>query len=82
MVRKLNKEKKTLAALEKDTEEQIKNLDRIRKSEFKDELNNRYFFCVVFDTNRERDEWLGKRSLKLVEDFFIRVEDFDKGHKR
>jgi len=80
MVRKLNKEKKgieNLEALEKETETQIKKYNDIRKQEFKDELDTRFFFSVVFDTKSERDQWLKKRNLTLVEDFFIKAKNFN-----
>jgi len=80
MVREQKKEKKgieTLEALENETESEIKKLNDMRKQEFKDELNVGYFFSVVFDTKSERDQWLEKRNLKLVEDFFIKIKDFN-----
>jgi len=83
MVRKLVKEKKgienieNLEALEKETETQISKYNDIRKQEFKDEMDTRFFFSVVFDTKSERDQWLKERNLKLVEDFFIKAKDFN-----
>ena len=79
MVREQKKEKKgieTLEALENETESEIKKLNDMRKQEFKDELNVGYFFSVVFDTREQRDQWLKKRNLSLIEDFFIRAKDF------
>ena len=80
MVRKLVKEKKgieNLEALEQETETQISKYNDARKQEFKDEMDTRFFFSVVFDTKSERDQWLEKRNLKLVEDFFIKIKDFN-----
>jgi len=79
MVRKLVKEKKgieTLEALEQETESEIKKLNDVRKQEFKSEMDSGYFFSVVFDTREQRDQWLKKRNLSLIEDFFIRAKDF------
>ena len=66
-----------LTACEQETESEIKRCDGIRKQEFKDEMDAGYFFSVVFDTKAERDQWLKKRNLTLVEDFFIKVKDFN-----
>jgi len=80
MVRKLKKDVKgveTLEALEKETEAEVKKYNDIRKQEFKDEMSVGYFFSVVFDTMAERDQWLKKRNLTLVEDFFIKAKDFN-----
>jgi hypothetical protein len=40
-------------------------------------MNTAYFFSVVFDTKAERDQWLKKRNLTLVEIFFIKAKDFN-----
>jgi len=80
MVRKLVKEKKgieNLEALEQETENQIKKYNDIRKKEFGDEMDTAYFFSVVFDTKAERDQWLKERNLTLVEEFFIKIKDFN-----
>jgi len=84
MVRKLQKEKKGVEALEeleKESEKEVAKFDDIRKQEFKDEMCSGYFFSVVFDTNKERDDWLDKMGLKPVEDFFIRIEDLERAIK-
>jgi hypothetical protein len=80
MVRNLKKEVKgieNLEALEKETETEVKKYNDVRKQEFKDEMSVGYFFSVVFDTMAERDQWLKKRNLTLVEDFFIKAKDFN-----
>jgi len=80
MVRKLKKDVKgveTLEALETETESEVKKYNDARKQSFKDELDSGYFFSVVFDTRLERDQWLKKRNLSLVEDFFIKIKDFN-----
>jgi len=66
-----------LAQKEKETEEYIKKLDDTRIKEFKEEMTASYYFSVVFDTNKDRDEWLRQHGLfdKLVEDFFIKASD-------
>ncbi|MDR0474184.1 MAG: hypothetical protein LBH43_11000 [Treponema sp.] len=65
-----------LVVLEKETEAEVKKYNDIRKHEFKDEMNAGFFFSVVFDTNKERDQWLKDRNLTLEEDFFIKIKDF------
>jgi len=80
MVRTQKKARKgieNLEAMEKETDTEIKKYNDIRKQEFNDdEMNAGFFFSVVFDTNRERDQWLKERNLTLVEDFFIKAKDF------
>ncbi|MDR2730924.1 MAG: hypothetical protein LBB81_08505 [Treponema sp.] len=66
-----------LKAFETETEDEIKKYNDIRKQEFKDELNTKYYFSVVFDTKAERDQWLKERNLSLVEEIFIRAKDFN-----
>ena len=65
-----------LKELEAVTDKEIKKLNDTRREEFKDELDAGYFFSVVFDTRKERDLWLKKHNLSLVEDFFIKAKDF------
>ena len=65
-----------LKELEAVTDTEIKKLNDIRKEEFGDELNAGYFFSVVFDTQKERDLWLKKHNLSLIENFFIKAKDF------
>ena len=79
MVRKLQKKSKGIEALEEMenvTDSEIKKLNDIRKQEFKDELDAGFFFSVVFDTRAERDAWLKRYNLKLIEDMFIKAKDF------
>ena len=79
MVRKQKKQTKGIEALEvleKETDAEIKKYDSIRKQEFKDEMSVGYFFSVVFDSKKERDQWLRERNLILVEEFFIKAKDF------
>ncbi|MDR0447261.1 MAG: hypothetical protein LBH07_01185 [Treponema sp.] len=66
-----------LAACEKEVELEIRRYDDIRKQEFKDEMDSGYFFSVVFDTKKERDQWLKERNLTLIEEFFIKAKDFN-----
>ena len=65
-----------LVALEKETDTEIKKYDAIRKQEFKDEMSVGYFFSVVFNNKKQRDEWLKERNLTLTEEFFIKAKDF------
>ena len=65
-----------LAVFENETEAEIKKYNDIRKQEFKDEMNTGFFFSVVFDTKKERDQWLKERNLTLEEEFFIRAKNF------
>jgi len=65
-----------LKELEQETKSEIKKINDIRKQEFNEEMNAEYFFSVVFDTKTERDKWLKERNLTLIENFFIRANDF------
>ena len=79
MVREQKKQEggiEALKELEQVTYSEIKKINAIRKQEFKEELNTGYFFFVVFDTNAERDKWLKERNLTLVENYFIRADNF------
>lgn len=79
MVRELKKPFKGLAELEqleKDCEEEVEAVHKQREKDFKAELDSGFYFSVVFDTKEERDAWLKERNLKLVEDFFIKIDDF------
>ena len=79
MVREAKKQKtgiEALKELEVTTETEIKKLNDIRKEEFRDELDAGYFFSIVFNTRKERDQWLKERNLCLAEDFFIKAKDF------
>jgi hypothetical protein len=79
MVRELKKPFKGLSELEqleKDCEDEVKAVHDQKEKDFKAELDTGFYFSVVFDTSEERDAWLKERNLKLVEDFFIRIEDF------
>ena len=79
MVRKQKKDQQgieALEALEKETDAEIKKYNNIRKEEFDDEMDSRFFFSVVFDTKQERDQWLIKHNLKLTEEFYIKAKDF------
>jgi hypothetical protein len=79
MVRELKKTFKGLEGmeqLEKDCEEEVEAVHQQREKDFKAELDSGFYFSVVFDTREERDTWLKEHNIKLVEDFFIRIEDF------
>ena len=65
-----------LAELEQVTYSEIQKINDIRKQEFKQEMNAGFFFSVVFYTNKERDQLLKERNLTLIENYFIRAEDF------
>jgi hypothetical protein len=79
MVRELKKPFKGLEELdrlEKDSEDEVDSVHKQREKDFKAELDSGFYFSVVFDDKDERDAWLKEHNLKLVEDFFIRIEDF------
>lgn len=79
MVRELKKPFKGLEGLdrlEKDCTEEVEAVHQQREKDFKAELDSGFYFSVVFDTREERDAWLKEHNLKLVEDFFIRIENF------
>jgi hypothetical protein len=79
MVREIKKPSKGLGGLEeleKDLDETVAGVHKQREKDFKDELDTGFYFSVVFDTHEEREAWLKAHNLKLVEDFFIKAEDF------
>ena len=79
MVRKQQSQKvgiEALEELEKETDSEVKQINNIKRQEFKNELDTAFYFSVVFDTKAERDKWLKDRELRLVENFFIRAKDF------
>jgi hypothetical protein len=79
MVRRLHKPSKGVEALkelELATDNEVANIHSIRKRDFKSEMNAGFYFSVVFDTKDDRDIWLKKRNLKLVDDIFIKINDF------
>jgi len=79
MVRELKKPSqglKGLEELERDSEDEVKEIEDQRKKDFSDELDTAFFFSVVFDTKEERNKWLSDRRLKLEEDYFIKASDF------
>ena len=65
-----------LEILEKETENEVKKLNDIRKAEFKNELDSAFFFSVVFPGKAERDAWLKNHDIVLEEDFFVKSKDF------
>jgi len=73
--------KKTLAALEAESREEIKTvrakqqlLSRQAESE---RLDAGFFFSVVFATRTERDEWLKKQKVNLVDDEYILASKYE-----
>lgn len=79
MVRELKKIKKgeeLLADIESATKSDVLSIEAARKEEFKDELDVGFFFSVVFDTRKERDEWLLSHGIRLEEDFFVKAKNF------
>ena len=79
MVRELKKIKKgeeLLADIESATNSDVLSIEKVRKEEFKNELDVGFFFSVVFDTRKERDEWLLSHGIKLEEDFFVKAKNF------
>jgi len=82
MVRKQRSKKsiqeglKALESLEQETDSEYFRLNKIRKTEFKAEMDSAFFFSVVFDTRAERDQWLKAHKITLTEDFFVRAKDF------
>jgi len=79
MVRELKKPEigiKGLEELEKDCEIEADEVHKQREKDFKSELDTGFFFSVVFDTREERDNWLKEHKLELVEDMYLRIENF------
>lgn len=82
MVREIKMKKQQgldeLEKMEALTDNDMAELEKIRKEDFREqELDSGFYFSVVFNTRKERDEWLQSRNLKLVEDNFIKISDFN-----
>ena len=77
MIRKLNKGINTddvlskLDKLENDNKNSVIAANELRRKQFEDELDSAFYFSVVFNTRRERDEWLKQHNISLIEDFLI-----------
>ena len=79
MIRKQKIQKpgiENLEALEKESENEVKRINDIRKAEFKAELDSAFFFSVVFPDRISRDAWLKSHNIILEEDFFVKSKDF------
>lgn len=82
MIRKINKGiniddvLSRLEKLENDDKNKVIAANELRRKQFKDELDSAFYFSVVFNTRRERDEWLKQHNISLVEDFFVKAEKF------
>lgn len=82
MVRELKKEykgggMKGLDDIEKKTDEQVNDIERIRRKDYNPEMDLAFYFSVVFNTRDERDEWLRKHNIKLEDDFFVKAKNFN-----
>lgn len=82
MIRKINKGiniddvLSRLEKLENDDKNKVIVANDLRRKQFDDELDSAFYFSVVFNTRSERDEWLKQHNISLVEDFFVKAEDF------
>ena len=55
----------------------IKQIDFQENKKYCDENDAAFYFSVVFNTKTERDKWLKERNIVLIEDFFVKAEDFN-----
>lgn len=68
---------KGLDDIEKKTDEQVNDIERIRRKGYNPEMDLAFYFSVVFNTRDERDEWLRKHNIKLEDDFFVKAKNFN-----
>ena len=55
----------------------IKQIEFQENKKYCDENDAAFYFSVVFNTKTERDKWLKEHNIVLIEDFFVKVEDFN-----
>ena len=72
-----------LQKLEQIEQERFEKVQAMREQDFKteqsmnEELDTAFYFSVVFNTRKERDAWLKEHDIQLVEDFFVKAENFN-----
>ena len=86
MKRKMDKlidKEKAMEQFEQLEKQRFEEVNKIKQIEFQenkkycDENDAAFYFSVVFNTKTERDKWLKERNIVLIEDFFVKAEDFN-----
>ena len=86
MRRKMDKlidKEKAMEQFEQLEKQRFEEVNKIKQIEFQenkkycDENDAAFYFSVVFNTKTERDKWLKERNIVLIEDFFVKAEDFN-----
>lgn len=65
-----------LEKMEKEFDNDVKEVEALKEKDFQSELDTGFYFSVVFDTKEERDKWCKDHGVKLIEDFFVKAKDF------
>lgn len=80
---KLIDKEKAMEQFEQLEKQRFEEVNKIKQIEFQenkkycDENDAAFYFSVVFNTKTERDKWLKERNIVLIEDFFVKAEDFN-----
>ena len=80
---KLIDKEKAMEQFEQLEKQRFEEVNKIKQIEFQenkkycDENDVAFYFSVVFNTKTERDKWLKERNIVLIEDFFVKAEDFN-----
>ena len=81
MIRKLEKQinpEEVIKKLEELEMKKFNQVEELREKDFNNEMDSAFYFSVVFNTRSERDKWLKKHNIVLIEDFFVKAGDFIK----
>lgn len=79
MVREIKKQSRgesQLEELEKLTDSQVKKYKEEQDKYFKDELDTGFYFSVIFETKEERDKWLNKYNIVLMDNYSVKSKNF------
>lgn len=79
MVRKVGKIKsgeEQLKELEEITDKEVIQFKEKQKNILNEELDTAYYFSVIFETRKERDEWLNKYKIVLMDTYSVKAKDF------
>lgn len=79
MVRKVGKVQggeEQLKELEEITDKEVIEFKEKQKKILDEELDTGYYFSVIFETREERDEWLNKHGIVLMDNYSVKAEHF------
>lgn len=79
MVTKKIKRVDALEKLQKEEELNIKNINELKGTRINildSEMDTAFYFSVIFNTREERDNWLKRHNIKLMDNYSVKAEDF------